>query len=243
MSATQELAGLTAIVTGAGRGVGLAIAKRFVEEGAVVIGVDISEAPETLIEAGGIFRIVDVTSDEQTSALYAEFPKVDILVNNAAVVTRQTTIDDLTRDEWDQAIAVNLTGAFLMSRGAIASMRDDGGTIVNVASQLGLVALPYRAAYIATKGALLAFTRALAIDHARESIRVNSLSPGAVATERVLEKHGTIEAAEAKMAADYPLGRIATTQDVTEAALFLASKRSGFMTGSNLVVDGGYSAR
>jgi NAD(P)-dependent dehydrogenase (short-subunit alcohol dehydrogenase family) len=243
MNLSSELFGKRAIVTGAGRGVGLAIAERFVQEGAHVIGVDICEAPKSFTNAGGLFQTLDVSSGSAVSAFFDDAGSVDILVNNAAVITRQTTIDDLSQEEWEKAFSVNLTGTFLMSRGAIVSMRRAGGSIVNVASQLGLVALPNRAAYIATKGAMLAFTRALAIDHASEAIRVNSLSPGAVATERILEKYGTVEAAEDRMAGDYPLGRIATTKDVAEGALFLASARSGFMTGSNLVIDGGYSAR
>jgi NAD(P)-dependent dehydrogenase (short-subunit alcohol dehydrogenase family) len=247
MGIKSDLAGRTAIVTGAGRGVGLAIARRFAQGGARVLALDLSEiAPEELDE-GVSYHRVDVSDEAVVEAFFDRVGTLDILVNNAAVVTRQTTVDDLTLAEWNTALAVNLTGAFLMSKHAVPRMRrngrERGSSIINVASQLGLAALPNRAAYIATKGALAAFSRALAVDHGHEGIRVNTLSPGAVATERVLERHGTIEAAEMKMAADYPLGRIARIEDVAEAALFLASDRSRFMTGSNMVVDGGYSAR
>lgn len=239
----QDLEGKTAIVTGAGRGVGLAIAQRFALAGARVLALDIAVIDATQAGEGIEFHTVDVASEAAVARFFEAVETVDVLVNNAAVVTRQTTIDQLGLDEWNTALSVNLTGAFLMTQLALARMRARGGSIINVASQLGLAALPNRAAYIATKGALIAFTRALAIDHGADRIRVNTLSPGAIATERVLERYGTIEAAERTMAADYPLGRIARTEDVAEAALFLASDRSGFMTGSNMVVDGGYSAR
>lgn len=247
ISNRRELEGLTAIVTGAGRGVGLAIASRFALEGARVLALDLADTGPDDIGDNVEYHRVDVSSEPSVTAFFNKLGTINILVNNAAVVTRQTTIDDLDTSEWNQALAVNLTGAFLMAKHAIPLMRRNaahrGGSIINVASQLGIAALPNRAAYIATKGAMIAFSRALAVDHGKEGIRVNTLSPGAVATERVLERHGTIEAAEGKMAADYPLGRIARIEEVAEAALFLASGRSGFMTGSNMVVDGGYSAR
>lgn len=247
ISNRRELEGLTAIVTGGGRGVGLAIASRFALEGARVLALDLADTGPDDIGDNIEYHRVDVSSEPSVTAFFNKLGTINILVNNAAVVTRQTTIDDLDTSEWNQALAVNLTGAFLMAKHAIPLMRRNaahrGGSIINVASQLGVAALPNRAAYIATKGAMIAFSRALAVDHGKEGIRVNTLSPGAVATERVLERHGTIEAAEGKMAADYPLGRIARIEEVAEAALFLASGRSGFMTGSNMVVDGGYSAR
>jgi NAD(P)-dependent dehydrogenase (short-subunit alcohol dehydrogenase family) len=150
----------------------------------------------------------------------------------------------MSLEEWNHAIAVNLTGAFLMSRAAIPLMASSGGgSIINVASQLGSVAVPANPAYCASKGGLIQLTRAMALDHAKEAIRVNALSPGAVMTERLIGVYGSEQRVRHALTGKYPIGRIGMPQDLVGAAVFLGSEASRFMTGADLVVDGGYSAQ
>jgi NAD(P)-dependent dehydrogenase (short-subunit alcohol dehydrogenase family) len=146
--------------------------------------------------------------------------------------------------EWDRALRINLTGVFLVCRAVLPSMlRTGGGVIINVASQLGSVAIPNSAVYCATKGGVLQLTRALALDHAGDGVRVNSLSPGAVLTPRLTGLYGSGEKAEAELSPKHPIGRIGRPEEIAGAAVFLASSDATFMTGSDLVVDGGYLAQ
>ena len=169
---------------------------------------------------------------------------VDILVNNAATVTRRAKITDLGLDEWQRTLDVNLTGAFLVSRMIIPSMcANGGGVILNIASQLGHVAIEGATAYCTTKGGMLQFTRALALDHAEDNIRVVALSPGAVQTPRLANIFGSPEAAEEKLAPSHPVGRLGQAEELAEAALFLVSDSASFITGTDLVADGGYIAK
>lgn len=231
------LGGRVAVVTGAGRGIGLAIARRMAAAGATVHGIDLHPDHDPAIR----WQALDIT-DETAVAAFADAHPADILVNGAAVTTRQTRIEDLSLAEWTDALTVNLTGTFLMCRATIPAMRArGGGVILNIASQLSVVAMPNRAAYSATKGAMAAFTRALAVDHAGEGIRVNTLSPGAVATERLLERHGSYAAASAKIAPLYPAGRVCTPEEVAETAVFLATDAAAFVHGANIILDGGFS--
>ena len=178
------------------------------------------------------------------SETQAAFGRIDILVNNAAADNSQTPVGDLTLDEWRRTIDVNLTGVFLLSRAVIRMMRKTGGgVIVNVASQLGSVAVRNKAAYCASKGGVLQLTRAMALDHADDNIRVNSLSPGAVMTERLTNLYGGEEAASDALVRFHPIGHIGLPSDVAGGAVFLASDDARFMTGSNLVIDGGYLAQ
>jgi NAD(P)-dependent dehydrogenase (short-subunit alcohol dehydrogenase family) len=146
--------------------------------------------------------------------------------------------------DWQRALDVNLTGAFLMSRTVLAAMRrTGGGAIINITSQLGSVAVPNSSAYCASKGGLLQLTRAIALDHAADNVRVNSLSPGAVMTDRLTALYGSREAVNAALAPKHPIGRIGLPRDIAGAAVFLASDDAGFMTGADLIVDGGYTAQ
>jgi NAD(P)-dependent dehydrogenase (short-subunit alcohol dehydrogenase family) len=232
-------------VTGAGGGIGAAIARRFADEGALVYALD---RPDTQAAEGD--RIATVFCNLQDRGqienffgrLRAETGWLDVLVNNAAAITRRASVSDLSPEEWNVAVAVNLTAAFLMCRHAIPLMRQ-GASIINVASQLGHVSTPGRAAYSATKGGLIAFTKGLALDCAEAGIRVNSLSPGAVQTGRLVAGYGSAEAAHAALRPLHPIGRLGQADEIAEAALFLAGPRSSFMTGSDLLVDGGYCAR
>jgi|TARA_B110000238_G_scaffold200337_1_gene250083 NAD(P)-dependent dehydrogenase (short-subunit alcohol dehydrogenase family) len=239
-----KLDGKTALVTGAGRGIGKAIADRFAQEGARVARMDLAHSTSD----GDLILTVDVSDEtavqRAVSETQAAFGRIDILVNNAAADNSQTPVGDLTLDEWRRTIDVNLTGVFLLSRAVIRMMRKTGaGVIVNVASQLGSVAVRNKAAYCASKGGVLQLTRAMALDHADDNIRVNSLSPGAVMTERLTNLYGSEEAASDALARFHPIGHIGLPSDVAGGAVFLASDDARFMTGSNLVIDGGYLAQ
>jgi len=249
------LGGKTAVVTGASTGIGRAIAERYAAEGAAValLDRDIGSA-ETLAAdfadrgAAATATQVDVADVESVSrgfaTVIARLGRIDVLVNNAAARTPAATIDELPLEEWHRALAVNLTGVFLCCREAIPHMRRaGGGAIINVASQLGQVAVAGRAAYCATKGAVIQLTRALALDHAQDGIRVNSLSPGAVLTERLTAKFGTDEDATRALAPRHPIGRLGQADEIAGGAVFLASDDASFMTGSDLVIDGGYTAQ
>lgn len=249
------LAGKTALVTGAARGIGFAIARRYAAEGAAVVIGDINpdgarEAAGKITEAGGQAVAVELDVSDETSGLMAvdsaiaAFGKLDILVNNAASITPTQSILELSPADWRRAIDINLTGAYLMCRAVLPAMRERGnGVIINVASQLGSVGSKGRAPYCASKGALIQFTRVLALDHAAEGIRAVSLSPGAVVTERLLDFYDTPEGAQAALGPKHPIGRIGEPDEIAGAALFLASDDAAFMAGSDLVVDGGYIAQ
>jgi len=152
-------------------------------------------------------------------------------------------VTDLDLAAWNRVFAVNLGGAFLMSRWAIPHMaKAGGGSIIHIASQLGTVGTAGRVAYCSTKGALITMAKAMAVDHAAQKIRVNTLSPGAVETERMPLRFGTMEKAREVMGPKHLLNRLGQPDEIAAAALFLASDASSFMTGSNLLVDGGYNA-
>lgn len=244
-----------AIVTGAGSGIGLAIAKAYLNEGACVGFADanadsVHEAVQSLeghTESACAFKI-DVSKEDSVNAgveaMHARFGNTSILVNCAAAQTAPATVIQIPVSEWHKAFAVNVTGAFLMSRAVLPQMQaNGGGVIIHIASQLGSVGVPGLSAYCATKGAVLQLTKTMALDHAADNIRVNSLSPGATLTERLRQRYGTDEAASNALKEKYAMGRLGQPEEIASSAVFLASDESSFMTGADLIVDGGYLAQ
>jgi NAD(P)-dependent dehydrogenase (short-subunit alcohol dehydrogenase family) len=187
--------------------------------------------------------VTDASSAETTVAAgVAHFGSLYGLINNAAAPSTDATVVDLALADWEREIAVSLTGAFLMSKFAVPHIAAKGGSIVHVASQFARVAVAGSAAYCAAKAGLVNLAKVMALDHAHQQIRVNTLSPGAVGTERLTAFHGSIAEAERKLAPKHPIGRIARPEEIAAAA-FLMSDDSSFMTGADLLVDGGYAAQ
>ena len=243
-----------ALVVGAANGICRAISLALAGAGASVVCADLDEAgardaAAAVEKAGGraLAQRVDVTRSDDARAVVALAERVlgglDVLVFGAATREPSATVATMEEADWNQTIAVNLTGAFLVSKAALPALaRRGGGSIILIASQLGRVAAPERAAYCATKGALIQLAKVMAADHAREGIRVNTLSPGAVATGRLVHRYGDMDKARAHHGPKHLLGRIGEPEEIARAALFLASDASSFMTGSDLLVDGGYTA-
>lgn len=248
-----SLEGKVAIITGAASGIGLATARRLAEMGASIALVDINEpkgkeAVEEIKSLGGkaeFFRC-DVTSNsgckKTTADVYQEFGKIDILFNNAGVIKRKNIVE-LSEEEWDLVLNVNLKAIYLLSRHVIPRMVDDGGgSIINTGSGWGLKGGPNAAAYCAAKGGTVNLTRAMAIDHGRQGIRVNCVCPGDTDSELLHDEAvqlGVDDAEFMKAAADRPLHRVGLPEDIANAVLYFASDMSSWVTGSVLVVDGG----
>ena len=250
----MRLEGKVAIITGGARGQGATEARMFAQEGARVVIGDIRDELGMQVEAeirelGGeaVYLHLDVTSDDDwqraIDTAEEQFGKVDVLVNNAAIVLRKD-IEETTGEDWDNIMAINAKGVFLGTKAVIPAMRRaGGGSIINISSISGLVSIG-PPAYIATKGAVRLFTKSTAIQYASENIRANSIHPGSVDTDMRREGMGSQTEEEIQARVDnIPLGRVGTTEDISYGALFLASDESSFMTGSELVIDGGYTAK
>jgi NAD(P)-dependent dehydrogenase (short-subunit alcohol dehydrogenase family) len=249
--------GAVTIVTGGASGIGLATARRLASEGgrvAVVDRADPEQAVRAIEAAGGdAWGVrVDVAREGEVrtmvDAVLSRAQRIDALVNAAGIGTpRPVTIDEATIAEWETLCAVNLTGTLLCCRAVIPAMRrGGGGAIVNIASELGLVGSPRSAMYGATKGAVVQLTRALAVDHASDHIRVNCVCPGPVDTPLLRGSVARAADPEAKLRAEMSstlLGRLGRPEEIASVIRFLVSDEASFMTGSIVVADGGVTAR
>jgi len=246
------LQGKVALITGAASGIGRAAALLFAGEGAAVAIVDVNHAGQEvaneIIRDGGkaIFEHADVTKaadcKRAVERTQQEFGGIHVLFNNAGIIRRASVVD-LSEEDWDRVMAVNLKSIFLLSRQTISLMtKAGGGSIINTASGWGLTGGPRAAAYCASKGAVVLLTKALAVDHGPHKIRVNCICPGDTDTGMLREEAkqlGTPQDSFLATSARRPLGRIGRPEEIARAALFLASDASSFVTGTALVVDGG----
>ncbi len=239
------------IVTGASRGLGQEFARQFAKYGANVAVSDLRDCSKTLaiIEENGqqgLATTTDVTSADSTremaEAVVEKFGRIDVLVNNAGISGR-FIVEETSVELWDRVMAVNAKGVFLGAKLAIPVMRQaGGGSIINISSIYGLVGSDSGASYHASKGAVRIFTKSAAIQYAKDGIRVNSVHPGFVDSPMTESYHEQPEIREARVAAT-PLGRMGLPEDIASGILYLASDESSFVTGSELVIDGGMTAQ
>lgn len=244
----REFEGKTVVITGAGVGIGRAAALAFAERGADKVIVNARskscEAVKREIEALGCQAeavVGDIGSLETVEALFRVAEDVDILVNCAGIVP-QGDLFNTDMAEWDKAFDINVKSVFLTSREAVRRMRGRGGVIVNVASVAGFKGIKNRALYCATKGAVIALTKSMAAEYIKEGIRINAVSPGTVLSPSLQARIDCASdpVAEKRMfESRQPIGRLGTPDEIAEAILFLASPRNTYMTGENIVCDGG----
>jgi NAD(P)-dependent dehydrogenase (short-subunit alcohol dehydrogenase family) len=250
--AVKSLSGKIALITGAASGIGRAAALLFAREGAAVAIADINQSGQAvakeIIGSGGhaFFESADMTQaiDCQRVAerTLREFGGIHVLFNNAGIM-RRASVTELSEQDWDRVMAVNVKSIFLMSRLVIPIMAEGGGgSIINTASGWGLAGGPSAAVYCASKGAVVLLTKAMAIDHGPQKIRVNCICPGDTDTGMLCDEARQLGASEDIFLADSarrPLGRLGKPEEIAQAALYLASDASSFVTGAALVVDGG----
>ena len=248
----ERLEGRRAIVTGGGAGIGRAIAERFAREGARVLVADVDgEAAESVASDLGLeAQRVDVTDAGQVAALVERaveaFGGLDTIVNNAGIGVAATA-PETSEDDWQRVLDVCLKGTFLGMKYAIPVIRDaGGGSVINMASVAALVGVKDRAAYSAAKGGVIALTRAAAIDHVEEGVRINCIAPGTVDTPwvgRITAGYDDPAETRRSMEARQPHGRFVTAEEIAAMAAYLASDDAGSVIGAVMIVDGGMSAR
>jgi NAD(P)-dependent dehydrogenase (short-subunit alcohol dehydrogenase family) len=254
---SKRLEGKAALITGATSGIGLAIAERFAEEGArlLLTGRNLESGGQLAKKLGADFIAGDVTkpglADELVAAITQHFGRIDILINNAGIEHRGTVLET-SDDDFARVMAVNVEAVFRFSRAAVRRMiaqfeqSGRGGAIVNIASDWGFVAGRGAFAYCTSKGAVVQMTRALALDHARQGIRVNAVAPGDVETPMLLSgiAHRGRSAAEGlkENGEVIPMGRVGQPPEIAAAVAFLASDEASFITGTTLLADGGNTA-
>ena len=255
-NSVTRLSGKVALITGGGTGIGRAIALAFAREGAsvAVAGRRLEKLRQVINEVhkqdgAGLAMECDVTRardvERAVKGTVERFGRVNVLVNNSGTL-HVSTVEGISEEEWDRVMTVNVKGPFLMSRAVLPEFRKcGGGVIVNLGSVLGLVAVKDRAAYCASKGGVTMLTKAMALDHAHENIRVNCICPSIVETELVKGVFDQSEQGQAlrkARVATIPLGRIGQPVDVAEMAVFLASEESSWLTGTAIPLDGGVTA-
>ena len=250
----MRLANKVALITGGARGQGAVEAKLFATQGAYVVICDILDEEGKRIEseinntgASSLFAHLDVTDESEWQNVIAttlnSFGKLDILVNNAGIY-KWAQVEETTSELWDQTMDINAKGVFLGTKHAIPAMRNSGGgSIVNISSVAGLIGSANAAAYGASKGAVRLLTKSTAIQYAKDGIRANSVHPGIIDTPMTTPNLLATQEARDRSASRHPLGRVGTSEDVAYGVLFLASDESSFMTGSELVIDGGLTAQ
>ena len=248
----MKLKSKAALVTGGASGIGRATAELLAREGAQVAVADLSKEGRDTVQAirsaGGeaMFVPVDVSSSDQvanmTEAVLKTYGRIDVLVNGAGILCYGTVLET-DEQTWNRVISINLTGTYLCCRAVLPHMiRQGGGSIINVASTVGAHdACPNAVAYVTSKGGVTLFTKAMAIDHAKQGIRVNALVPGATDTP-MIRKALSSEALEA-LASSQPIGRLGRPEELAMAVLFLASDDASFVTGATMYVDGGQAAK
>lgn len=250
-----ELDGKVAVITGGATGIGLGSARALAREGATVVlfGPEREALDKAASETGGIGIVGDVSSGPSVAALFDEvssrFSRLDVLVNSAAIQP-YGTVETMDEAGWDRVLGVNLKGVYLTSHHAVPLMRrSGGGSIVNIASVQGIACQTNLAAYVASKGAVLALTRAMALDHAKDGIRVNSVCPGSIDTPmlRYAASENLDGRTEDEVVAEWgkahPIGRVGLPEDVGNMVAFLAGPRAAFCTGGEYKVDGGLLAK
>ena len=250
-----KLDGKVALISGGARGQGAAEAETFAREGAKVVFGDIRDAEgqkvEAAIRAGGgdaVYLHLDVISEADwrnaVQTALGRYSKLDILINNAGIIIPKVPIEERTVEEWDRVMAVNARGVFLGTKHAIPAMRRaGGGSIVNISSVAGIgQSLHQEPAYAASKGAIRIFTKVTASQHARDKIRCNSVHPGPVDTDMIHTAMPDPKVLERRLQR-VPLGRMGTVAEIVSAVLYLASDESSYMTGSEIVIDGGALAQ
>ena len=239
-----KLQGKTIVITGGASGIGAATAQLFAKEGAKLVLVDLNEEKGqafALELPDALFVKADITDEAQVQNVYAQaaekYGQVDIVFNNAGI-GKVTPTHELSYEEWRRTVNVDLDGVFLVAREAIrAFQKTGGGVIVNTASMYGWVGSPGSAAYNAAKGGVVNLTRSLGLEYADQNIRVNALCPGFIDTPIIPEESKDI------LKEMTPMKRLGQSEEMAKAVLFLASDDSSFMTGSSLIVDGGYTAQ
>lgn len=256
-----RLDGKRALITGAGSGIGEAIARLFATQGAQVIVADVEtkaaeQVTASIVEQGGVASALtlDVADETQVSAAFDrlanEYGRLDVVVNNAGI-SHVGNILETSLEDWDRLLRVNAGGVFLCAREAVRHMLQQepkGGVIINLSSVAAMIGLERRLPYSASKGAVLALTRSIAIDFVGEGIRCNAICPGTVQTpfvEGYLKRSfpGQEDAVRQTLHARQPLGRMGHPEEIAAAALYLASDEAAFVTGSALVIDGGWTAK
>jgi NAD(P)-dependent dehydrogenase (short-subunit alcohol dehydrogenase family) len=248
-----------AVVTGAAMGIGKATARLLAEEGAKVAVTDIEEddcrqVAEEIQEAGGTARawVLDVSDEEEVRQVFQEvaeaFGGLDVLVNNAGISGANRPTHELTREEWEKVMAVNVTGVFLCTKHAVPFLLEShGGSIVNLSSIYGIISARDIPPYHASKGAVRIMSKTDALQYGPQGIRVNSVHPGFIWTplvEDFIQDQGQeVEEGRKALADRHPIGRVGRPEEIAQGILYLASDESSFVTGAELVIDGGYTAR